>query len=188
MVEGFYEFERGIQYKETHQHIQEHAVHKYMPPGIVVYENIACENGVIDLSQSDVHPRVLTVEKSDERQKCTEKPVQHKKCWKDFVYSESFLTHEKPSREKPYGNEQFNDPCGSLTSYQGYETTHNGDNLREYKQLETALMTCSYVQSYERIQSGDKPFVCKQCGCVAEQSYLHQAKEQKRCRKEHGSP
>ncbi|XP_052021029.1 LOW QUALITY PROTEIN: zinc finger protein 491-like [Apodemus sylvaticus] len=165
VVEGFYEFERGIQYRQTHQQTQEHTVNKYIPHGIVVYGNSACERDAIGLSQSDVHLRVPTVEKPYEHQKCMEKPVvKHKKCWKDFAYSESFLTHENSSKEKACGNKQSNDPYRSLTSDQDYKTTHPGDDLHEFRQLETALVTCSYVQSYERIQTGEKPFVCKQCG------------------------
>ncbi|XP_036026387.1 LOW QUALITY PROTEIN: zinc finger protein 670-like [Onychomys torridus] len=162
MVQGFYEFECGIQYGETHQQIQEHIVNECTPPGIIVCENNVCENDVIGLSQSDVHLRGPTVEKPYAYQEHVEKLLKHKKCWKDFTHSESFLTYENPSRQKPYENKLSNEHCRSLTSDQDYETSHS---LREYKQqLETALMTCSYVQSYEKLQTGEKPFVCKQCG------------------------
>nr|XP_042123418.1 zinc finger protein 670-like isoform X3 [Peromyscus maniculatus bairdii] len=39
MVKGFYEFERGIQYGEAPQQIQEHIVNECTPPGIIVCEN-----------------------------------------------------------------------------------------------------------------------------------------------------
>ncbi|MEJ1269798.1 zinc finger protein 81 [Cricetulus griseus] len=163
VIKGFYEFQHGIQYGEAHQQIREHIVNECMPPGIVVYENSVCENDAIGLSQSAMHLRGPTVEKPYEYQECMEKPFKHK-FWKNFTYSESFLTLENPSRKNPYENNLSNEHCRSLISEQDYDTAHSGDNLHEYKQFETALTACSYVQSFDKPQTGEKPFVCKQCG------------------------
>ncbi|KAL1765857.1 zinc finger protein 883-like isoform X1 [Sigmodon hispidus] len=107
VAKNFYEFEHGIQYGKVHQQIQKRIVNERIPPETVVYENSVCENDVIGLSQSDVFLRDPTVEKPCEYQEHVDKPFKHKRYWKDYTYSESILTHENLSKEKPYENKLF---------------------------------------------------------------------------------
>lgn len=114
MVERLCKYDYGNQYGETHQQSPEHVVNEKMPPAIT-----ECGRDIWTHLPVDMCFTGQTGEKSCQYQEHIEKALKHKKCWKDFTYSELLCMHKSPPmRQKPYENNH--DYEGTYTEEKSY--------------------------------------------------------------------